>query len=162
VLLALDQQLVDDRAAVVDGDVADQATRPVSVSTSATAMCAPKGNVASSCSNRASPASGPSSSSIAREASSAHDSARAGTPCTPIVPVDGVDHDVGLVGLEQPGGEGPGRVHERLRGLVDRRAAELHRAGAAGAATVRDAIGVAVDERDVLHGMPVWSLTSMA
>ena len=45
--LAVDEQRVEDATAVVDRDVADAAsTRPVSMSTSTTATCAPNGNVA--------------------------------------------------------------------------------------------------------------------
>ena len=157
VLLALDEQRVEDRAAVVDGDVAQRArTSPVSRSTSTTAMWAPNGNVASPWSNSPS----------ARDASAVAElggarrpggelgprqRAMAGTPATPTVPGVGVDDDVGDVGLEQVGGEAAcAFVDQRLGGLVHRRAAELQRPGSARAAAPRHEVGVAVDEADPL------------
>ena len=86
VLLAGDEQRVEDRAAVVDRDVAEHSTSPVSVSTSTTAMCEPNGNdepraVEVELVREAARAPCPSGSldgSFAATASSAHDSALAG------------------------------------------------------------------------------------
>ena len=122
-------------------------------------MWAPNGNVESAWSNCASaerpggpssPSRRPGGASFAREASSAHVRARAGTPATPTVPVGGVDEDVGLGGFEQVGGEALGLADEHLGRLVHRRAAELQRTRPSGASAARDEVGVAVDEADAV------------
>ena len=101
--LAVDQHRVEDAAAVVDRDVADGSTWPVSVSTSTTDTCAPNGNDAPDCTKSCSTASGMPS-SVALVATSAHVIDFDGTPATPRVP-SSVTHDVLRRGLEQVGGE---------------------------------------------------------
>ena len=160
VLLALDEQRVEHGAAVVDGDVAhDARPRPVSRSTSTTAMWAPNGNVASPWSK--SPLGGE---HARRVAVAEHLGRRLGGPRRQLGPRQragrhagdadragvGVDDDVGDVGLEQVGGEALGLLDEQLGGLVDGRAAELQRPRAARAAAGRDEVGVAVDEADAV------------
>ena len=122
-------------------------TLPVSASTSTTAMWAPNGNVAPSWWKSNSPSSW-SPTSAARAARSPHPMAWAGTPATPIVPVGGVDDDVGDVGFEEPGGELPGLGDHRLGGATDGRPTDLQRARSARSAAGAHAVGVAVDERD--------------
>ena len=165
VLLALDEQRVEHGAAVVHGDVAAAAaTRPVSRSTSTTAMWAPNGNVASPWSKRA-----------RRPASRRRPSPRG--PPGQLAPVEGgrrdaghpdragvdVDHDVGDVGLEQASRQLLGLLDERLGGPVHGRPAELQRPRTR---PCRRRVGTRSvspsTSRIRSTGMPVWSWTSMA
>ena len=62
----------------------------------------------------------------------------------------GVEDQVGRVGFQLVGRPLPGHVDELPRGLLDRRAALLQAAGAAGAAALGDQVGVAPFQRDLV------------
>ena len=111
VLLALDEERVEHRAAVVDRDVAQQADLArVEVDLDDGDVGAERERGAAlvevELGRRAAVGRSRRVGSDVGELAPA--SAWAGTPATPTVPVVGVDDDVGDVGLEQPGGELPG------------------------------------------------------
>ena len=62
-----------------------------------------------------------------------------------------VEHDIVGVCLEQVGGEFSGLGHDGLRRLLHRRATELQRARPEGADALRDLIGVAMDDGDLVE-----------
>ena len=161
-LLTLDEQRVEDRAAVVDGDVAHGAhLARVEVDLD-------DGDVGPERERGVALVEVALGGEHARRAAVtvAEDlGRRLGRPAGELAPrqrtgrhaghADGrrvdVDDDVGDVGLEQVGGQLLGLLDERLRRLVDRRPAELQRPGATGAAALGDEVRVAVDEADLLH-----------
>ena len=162
VLLALDEQRVEDRAAVVDGDVAHDAhlarvevdldggdvgpERERGVALVELALGGEHAEraavtVAEDLGRRL---GGPAGELAPRQRAGRHAGHADGRR------VD-VDDDVGDVGLEQVGGQPLGLLDEGLGRLVHGRPAELQRARAAGAAALGDEVGVAVDEADLLH-----------
>ena len=122
-------------------------TLPVSVSTSTTATCAPKGNVGIAALNVWCSVSSPASATAPR---SAHVFATAGVPATWKDPGRGIELDVGDVGFQEPGRNGLGLFDEADRRLVDGGATLLQRSAAHGAETDRSQIGVAPDEREAI------------
>ena len=117
-------------------------TRPVSVSTSTTAMCAPNGNVAPS--GEVELAEQRLVSFASRRASSAQVSAWRGTPATPRPTV--VGHDVLGRGLEQARRERAAR--SSTASLADRRPAHLQRTRPTGTTAPRHDRGVGLHELD--------------
>ena len=85
-----------------------------------------------------------------RRASSAHDSALAGTPATPTVPASVSTTMSATSASSRWAASCLAFSTSSLGGLVDGRAAELQRPRAAGAAARGDEVGVAVDEADAL------------
>ena len=114
---------------------------PDSTSTSATATCAPNGNVGAPESNRVS------TRSFSRSARSASETA-VSVPRTTTAP--SLHHEVVDVRLQQVGRPLLGHLHQLARRLVDGHAAGLQAARAHRARAARDEVGVAVLDGDLL------------